>query len=484
MAKLHDTSITGNINASGTIYANGKAVAPLDHTHSVDSITGLNQSVQNIVNATPVANATNATQLAGKAADQYALKSDLTTLGESLNKIQYSITKVFKCPKYVSHVYDNKYMQVKLASKFVNNKDITIIVEDSRTKYTINGTDNFDYDHIKFDIKKIDTTWYFAFTGMVDLAVFKTSSDNFVFGGVGIYDEPISVTIQSSQPIEASDFTLLPRDMSVDYTNLASKIIIPNTDIIPFISDNYNLERNVYKVSRTLAPGRTASYLSIPSISRSGTNFVVYDLTNKVAIRIGGASHDVYGYYNGTNVAEPRVMKYGDDIDIDLSTFSNNIAIYGNVIAYIKYDSNIPSFMDRVSLPSPQSESLAVNNAPTLADISRILGQSITINGKYYDINSNIDLQSTQTFPATTVNGQALTIGSDNTITARANGGNADTVGGLSTSSFVTTDNLATRTYSKVAVYDNNNHLIHPDGTEEWIEYQRPTDADNNLDHL
>ena len=94
MAKLHDTSVTGNINASGTIYANGKAVAPLDHTHSTDAITGLDQSVRTIVNATPVANATNATQLAGKAADQYALKSDLTALGERLNQIQYSITKV------------------------------------------------------------------------------------------------------------------------------------------------------------------------------------------------------------------------------------------------------------------------------------------------------------------------------------------------------------------------------------------------------
>ena len=483
MAKLHDTSVTGNINASGTIYANGKAVAPLDHTHSVEAITGLDKSVKDIVNATPVANATNATQLAGKTADQYALKSDLTALGESLNTVQYAITKVFKCPRYVSHVYDNKYMQVKLASKFVNNNDINIIVEDSRTKYTITGTTNFGYDNIKFGIKKMDAAWYFDYTGMVDLAVYKTAPDNFVFGGIGISDEPISVTVQSSQPIDASDFTLLPRDMSVNYNNLTSKVIVPNTDIIPFISDNFNLERNVYKVGTTLAPGRVPSFLSIPNI-RDGGQFVVYDLTNKIVIRIGGLSHEVLGYYKGSSIQDPRVLKRNNAIAIDLSTLSTNLAIYGNCLVRIKYDSNIPSYMSSVPLVAQQPESVAVGSTPTLADISRILHQSITINGITYDTNSDIDLRSTQSFPATAINGQSITIGGENTITARANGGNADTVGGLSPNSFITTDKLARSYYSKVAVYDNDNRLIHPDGTEEWIEYQRPQASEDNLDHL
>ena len=113
------------------------------------------------------------------------------------------------------------------------------------------------------------------------------------------------------------------------------------------------------------------------------------------------------------------------------------------------------------------------------------MGRSLTINGKVYDTNRPIDLNSNQTFPATYINDQSVTIGSmNNTITARANGGNADTVGGLSPNSFITTDNLARKYYSKVAVYDNDNHLIHPDGTEEWIEYQRPQASEDNLDHL
>lgn len=468
MAKLHDTSVTGNINASGTIYANGKAVAPLDHTHTVDNITGLNQSVKNIVNATPVANATNSAQLAGKAADQYALKSDLTTLRESLNTVQYSITKTFNCPRYVSHIYDNKYVQVKLASKFVNNSDINIIVEDSRTKYTITGTNNFNYDNIKFDIKKMDTAWYFDYADMVQLAVYKTAPDNFVFGGVGIKDEPISVTIQSSQPIDASDFTLLPRDMSVKYNNLSSKLIVPNTDIIPFISDNFNLERSIYKVSKTLDPNKTPSFLSIPGIKSSAT-FIVYDLTNKIVIRVGGSSHDILGYCNLTNVQNPKIFKYDNDIAIDLSTLSTNLVIYGDCLAYIKYNSKIPSFMTSVPLAQRQSEALAISRGPSLADVGRILHQSITINGVSYDTNTNIDLQSTQTFPATTVNGQTLTIGGNNTITARANGGNADTVGGLSTSSFITTDKLVSSTYNKIPVFNSDGHIVYPDGSEEWI---------------
>lgn len=480
MAKLHDTSVSGNINASGTIYANGKAVAPLDHTHSADSITGLNQSVQSIVNATPVANATNATQLAGKTADQYALKSDLTTLEGRLNTVQYAITKVFKCPRYVSSSYDNKYVQVKLASKFIDSEDVTIEVEDNSTKFTLYGTTNTRLTSAKINIKKFDIEKYFGFYD-TQQTIYKQAPDNFVFRGVCLNDELVSVTIKSSQPIDASDFTLLPRDMSVNYNNITMKCVLSNTDIIPFISDNFSLDNRVYKVNRTFS--KTPSYLKLENI-KGGSNFIIYDLTNMIEIYVSATTLDILGYYNGSGVQAPRVLKSFNNMAIDLTNLSTNLAVCGDCIAYIRYNDNIPSYMNEATLPAQQPEATVVGTTyPTLADVSKILGQSITINGKTYDTNSNIDLQSTQTYPATTVNDQTLTIGGNNTITARANGGNVDTVGGLSPRSFITIDNLAYTGFSKVAVYDNLNHLVHPDGTQEWIEYQRPAE-DNGLDHL
>lgn len=484
MAKLHDTSVTGNINASGTIYANGKAVAPLDHTHSVEAITGLDKSVKDIVNATPVANATNATQLAGKTADQYALKSDLTALGESLNTVQYAITKLFKCPRYVSSSYDNKFVQVKLAHKFIASDDVIIEVEDNNTKFTLYGTTNAHLTGAKINIKKFDKDRYFGYYD-AQQTIFMTTSGDFVFRGVGLNDELVSVTIKSSHPIEASDFTLLPRDMSVNYNNynMAMKRGLTNIDIIPFISDNFSLDNCVYKVNTLF--NKKPSYLKLENVRGATGNFVIYDLTNMVELYIGTVGLDVFGYYNGSGVPAPIVLKSYNEMVIDLTNLSTNLAVRGDCIAYFKYNSNIPSYTNAVTLPSPKPESAVVGTTfPTLADVSKILGQSVTINGRTYDTNTNIDLQSTQVYPATAINGQTLTIGGENTITARANGGNADTVGGLSPNSFITTDNLARKYYSKVAVYDNDNHLIHPDGTEEWIEYQRPVASEDNLDHL
>ena len=484
MAKLHDTSVTGNINASGTIYANGKAVAPLDHTHSVEAITGLDKSVKDIVNVTPVANATNATQLAGKTADQYALKSDLTALGESLNTVQYAITKLFKCPRYVSFSYDNKFVQVKLASKFIASDDVIIEVEDNNTKFTLYGTTNAHLSSAKINIKKFNNDRYFGYYD-AQQTIFMTTSGDFVFRGVGLNDELVSVTIKSSHPIDASDFTLLPRDMSVDYNNynMAMKRGLTNIDIISFISDNFSLDNCVYKVNK-LFNGKP-SYLKLENVRGGTSNFIIYDLTNMVELYINTVGLDVFGYYNGSGVPAPTVLKSYNEMVIDLTNLSTNLAVCGDCIAYIKYNSNIPSYMNAVTLPSQKPESAVVGTTfPTLADVSKILGQSVTINGRTYDTNTNIDLQSTQVYPATAINGQTFTIGGENTITARANGGNADTVGGLSPNSFITTDNLARKYYSKVAVYDNDNHLIHPDGTEEWIEYQRPVASEDNLDHL
>ena len=373
---------------------------------------------------------------------------------------------------------------MKLARKFIASDDVIIEVEDNNTKFTLYGTTNAHLTSAKINIKKFDKDRYFGYYD-AQQTIFMTTSGDFVFRGVGLNDELVSVTIKSSHPIEASDFTLLPRDMSVDYNNynMAMKRGLTNIDIIPFISDNFSLDNCVYKVNTLF--NKKPSYLKLENVRGGTGNFVIYDLTNMVELYIGTVGLDVFGYYNGSGVPAPTVLKSYNEMVIDLTNLSTNLAVRGDCIAYFKYNSNIPSYMNAVTLPSPKPESAVVGTTfPTLADVSKILGQSVTINGITYDNNSNIDLRSTQAYPATAINGQTLTIGGENTITARANGGNADTVGGLSPNSFITTDNLARKYYSKVAVYDNDNHLIHPDGTEEWIEYQRPVASEDNLDHL
>ena len=485
MAKLHDTSVTGNINASGTIYANGKAVAPLDHTHSVQAITGLDKSVKDIVNATPVANATNATQLAGKTADQYALKSDLTALGERLNQIQYSITKTFKCPNYVSFSYDNNFVKITLSDRMANITNKAIIVEDDTMKFVINlfSQSNFSL-YNKIIIKdKVDVDKYYDYSVTMP-TIYRVSDTTFIVGGICTTNGNLlaSITLQSNEPITADDFTISARDQAYNLNNASAKKVVSSRDLIPHFAEKYIDTQKFGYLYTIKKPGTYDRRLDL-RLDSAHSNVFIYDLNSLNKVVLGFNGNGIILYYHEDLRYEPSIAIRGLTAYIELSTLTDDFVILGDCTASYS-SSGIPSFAPPNALPSA-SYGIPAEMCLSHEQVLGLLGRSLTINGKVYDTNRPIDLNSNQTFPATYINDQSITIGSmNNTITARANGGNADTVGGLSPNSFITTDNLARKYYSKVAVYDNDNHLIHPDGTEEWIEYQRPVSSEDNLDHL
>lgn len=484
MAKLHNTSVNGNLNASGTIFSGGRAVAPLEHTHNVNAITGLEESVKNIVNSAPVNTATNSTQLGGKAADQYALKSDLTALGERLNQIQYSITKVFKCPGYISSSYDNNYVKITLSDRLANSTNNALIIEDNTFKFIINTFTYQSFYSNKIIIKdKIDIDRYINYSHTAP-TIYRVSDTTFIVGGIctSTANELASITLQSSEPITADDFTISARDQSYNLNTASIKKTLSNKELIPYFAEKYIATSNFgYLYSIKKYNINSDRRLDIRLESTSSTVYI-YDLTSINKIVLGVNGNGVNLYYNETYNRTPVVATSGLYVYIDLSTISNDFVILGNCIASYS-TSNMPSFATQRALPEQTSfidERIALSRHQVLD----LLNRSVIINGTVYDTKYNIDTNSTQTYPATYINGQSVIIGStNNTITARANGGNADTVGGLSPNSFITTDNLAYRYFSKVAVYNNDNHLIHPDGTEEWIEYQRP-ELDDGFDHL
>ena len=459
MAKLHNTSVTGDINASGRIFANGKAVAPLEHTHALDQITGLNTAIDTKLRNATVATAENSNKLNGKAANQYALKSDLTALGEQLNQIQYSITKVFKCPRHTSSVYDNK-----------------IIVEDDTYVMTVTNLTNSLTSKIVVKNKlNVEQILNYSTTNPV---IYHVSNNTVIFAGVGITDNMVSVTLQSAEPITANDFTLAQREPSLNLSTLSNKKTISIMEMIPYIADKcVPVTGRGYLYT---LPKRNPLYNRLDLfLDPNGPGVYVYDFDNEIVIGIRGGN---ITYYYNSSARTPKVATYNtNSAYIDMTTISDNIAIYGACVATYS-SSGIPSFANVKMLPASVS---FVDEDTTLSfrQALNLLGRGVTINGNTYDMLSNIDLNSTQTFPATTINDQSIIIGGNSTITARANGGNADTVGGLNPNSFITKDNLAYRYFSKVAVYDNNNHLIHPDGTEEWIEYQSSA-PDDGFDHL
>ena len=483
MAKLHNTSVNGNLNASGTIFSGGRAVAPLEHTHNVNAITGLDQSVKDIVNSAPVNTATNATQLGGKPADQYALKSDLTALGERLSTVQYAITKVFKCPRYVSSSYDNNYVKIVLSDRLANSTNKALIIEDNTKKFIINQFNLQTFHGNKIILKeKIDIAQYNNYSHTIP-TIYRVSDTTFIVGGIctSPTNELASITLQSSEPITADDFTISARDQSYNLNTASTKKTLSNKELIPYFAEKYVDIPDFGYLYTIKKPETTDRRLDIRLESTSSTVYI-YDLidTNKVILGVNG--NGVTLYYYDVSDREPRVATSGLYVYIDLDAISNDFAILGNCT--VNYStSNMPSFATPRELPASSSSSLA---GITLShdQVLSLLDRSVTINGTVYDTKYNIDTNSSQTFPVTYINNQAVTIGGSSTITARANGGNADTVGGLSPNSFITTDNLAHRYFSKVAVYDNQSHLIHPDGTEEWIEYQRQAVSEDNMDHL
>lgn len=486
MAKLHDTSVTGNINASGTIYANGKAVAPLDHTHSVQAITGLDKSVKDIVNATPVANATNATQLAGKTADQYALKSDLTALGESLNTVQYAITKVFKTPNYVSSSYDNNFVKITLSDRMANITNKAIIVEDDTMKFVINlfSQSNFSL-YNKIIIKdKVDVDKYYDYSVTMP-TIYRVSDTTFIVGGICTTNGNLlaSITLQSNEPITADDFTISARDQAYNLNNASAKKVVSSRDLIPHFAEKYIDTQKFGYLYTIKKPGTYDRRLDLHLDSTTSTVYI-YTLNPMSNMALGVNGNGIVSY-NVANIRnEPSVAISGLTVYIDLSTISDDFVILGDCTATYSTTGLLSSTPPK-DLPQNMGSGIDENRALSFNKVLDLLGRSVTINGAIYDTKYDININRLLTFPATYINDQSVTIGSMyNTITARANGGNADTVGGLSPNSFITTDNLARKYYSKVAVYDNDNHLIHPDGTEEWIEYQRPVASEDNLEHL
>lgn len=477
MAKLHNTSVTGDINASGRIFANGKAVAPLEHTHALDQITGLNTAIDTKLRNATVATAENSNKLNGKAADQYALKSDLTSLGEQLNQIQYSITKVFKCPRHTSSVYDNNVVKVTLSEAVRSKDNIKIIVEDDTYVMTVTSLTNSLSSKIVVKNKlNVEQILNYSTTNPV---IYHVSNDTVIFAGIGITDNMVSVTLQSAEPITANDFTLAQREPSLNLSTLSNKKTISIMEMIPYIADKcVPIPGRGYLYT---LPKRNPLYNRLDlNIGPNDPGVYVYDFDNEIVIGIRGGN--ITYYYNSSLTITPKVATYNTKYAyIDMTTISDNIAIYGACVALYS-GSNIPSFANVKTLPNTVGF-IDENTTLSFKQALNLLGRGITINGSTYDILSNIDLNSRQVFPTIMINGQHITIGASNTITARANGGNADTVGGLSPNSFITTDNLARKYYSKVAVYDNDNHLIHPDGTEEWIEYQR-SEPDDGFDHL
>lgn len=484
MAKLNNTSVNGNLNASGTIFSGGRAVAPLEHTHNVNAITGLEQSVKNIVNSAPVNTSTNSTQLGGKTADQYALKTDLTALGERLNQIQYSITKVFKCPAYTSFSYDNNYVKITLSDRLANSTNKTLIIEDNTFKFVINSFNQQTFYNNKIIIKdKIDMDRYNRYSDTRP-TIYRVSDTTFIVGGIctSTANELASITLQSNEPITANDFTISARDHTYNLNTASTKIALTNKELIPHFAKKYIATPNFGYLYTLSKPNASDRRLDIHLASTSSTVYI-YSLSTTNKLVLGFNSNGITLYYTEAFGQEPSIAIHGLDAYIDLSTIPNDFVILGDCIANYS-TSTIPSFAPPKTLPAT-SGSIDERVALSFNQVLDLLDRSVTINGTVYDTKYNIDTNSTQTYPVTYINNQAVIIGSTtNTITARANGGNADTVGGLSPNSFITTDNLAYRYFSKVAVYDNNNHLIHPDGTEEWIEYQRAPEADNDMDHL
>lgn len=483
MAKLHDTSVTGNINASGTIYANGKAVAPLDHTHSVQAITGLDKSVKDIVNATPVANATNATQLAGKTADQYALKSDLTALGESLNTVQYAVTKVFKTPNYVSSSYDNKYIKITLSDRMASVNKV-LIIEDATKKFIIDTFTVPGFTNNKIIFKdKADVELYNNYSDTVPI-IYRVSDTTFIVGGICIKDNELaSITLQSNEPITADDFTISARDQAYNLNNASAKKVVSSRDLIPHFAEKYIDTQKFGYLYTIKKPGTYDRRLDLHLDSTTSTVYI-YTLNPMSNMALGVNGNGIVSY-NVANVRnEPSVAISGLTVYIDLSTISDDFVILGDCTATYS-TSGLLSSTPPKDLPQNMGSGIDENRALSFNKVLDLLGRSVTINGGIYDTKYDININRLLISPETYINDQSVTIGGmNNTITARANGGNADTVGGLSPNSFITTDNLARKYYSKVAVYDNDNHLIHPDGTEEWIEYQRPVASEDNLDHL
>ena len=244
-----------------------------------------------------------------------------------------------------------------------------------------------------------------------------------------------------------------------------------------FIATNFNMKR-FYGNSNASTFAYYPVLTDCICIGDKTGNVKVFDLRNKTAIKVYDLSNGAINF-RFTDV-NSKDFDSATNLLIDAGSVFNgqyNILALGNTENNFFYPYGC---IDRLD---DGTRSLTFNNVTDIPDwvyairdhyrsllgLSPLVKLTGRINGVAYNGTSDIEVLAAKLKTPVNINGVQFDGTRDITITARANGGNADSLGNLNASQFVKQTDVGNAA-NKIVKYNDKGQLEWPNGYKEYFE--------------
>lgn len=452
MAKLKNTNIDSSLDA-GSITVSGNEVALANHTHNIADImtdSYLQTKVLSFIDDHPV----NAHTLDNHTLSDFVLKEPGYNYTKTINVVLNPTSE---------GICIGGTHTTSTTPKF------KVIIDDGVYElYYINGELNYEYSCVK----KLKLDKWIS-NGFLYVGQYQGRRCVFNFDG----DQPagmnatVKVTIIADGEIPDGyiDITKIPKGNITSINNTIT-YMIKNTNTISRLNlDGYMYyrketdDKSLYPVNtfvgrpitNSIYKDRTNRSLYIFNLGVSKS--IILDLDNSIVV-------DINNGVITTNSSKP--IKYNGNY-ISCENLSENLVFTQGVVFLT--DATGISFTNTAGTATFTNNGLLYNiDMMKKVFLQKDILSTININSISYKLSDNITIPTVNDFSAT-INGQTLTNGANLTIdTTQDRAINASTLNGLSSDQFVKTSEVIAGT-GKIARYNEQGHLIYPDGSEEWI---------------
>lgn len=475
MAKLRDTNVRDRLEVVGSITSGGKEVSKAGHSHSLSELSGINEAVIELMKKNT---AYNSERLNGLTSDEYLkskgyqelivladmeypnIKNLLMTLN---NKNTFKISAI-KLDLLINHCPVNLVLDLTAdrGATYIDQSDSYVSSRLIGFRFKVQNTG----DKFSLSINNIDV---FAAKIVKFSVINKTST------GINIPDVTqlkTNLVVSTLAGFNETEGDLIRIRPIMNYNSISINGMSKS-----FIATNFNMKR-FYGNSNASTFAYYPVLTDCICVGDKAGNIKVFDIRDKSSIK-------VYDLSNGTvNFRFTDVNNKDFDsstnllIDAD-SVFNGqyNILALGNTENNFFYPYGC---IDRLDDGSRHLSFTNVTNIPdwvyairdhyrSLLGLSPLIRLTGKINGVTYNGTSDIEVPAAKLKTPVNINGVQFDGTRDITITARANGGNADSLGNLNASQFVKQTDVGNAA-NKIVKYNDKGQLEWPNGYKEYFE--------------
>lgn len=475
MAKLRDTNVKDHLEVVGSITSGGKEVSKAGHSHIISELSGINEAVIELMKKNT---AYNSERLNGLTSDEY-LKSrgyqELIALADTEypniknlsmvlnNKNTFKISAI-KLDLLINHcpvnlvldlTADRDATYVDQASSYVSSKLIgfRFKVQNTGDKFilSINNIDIFTAKIVKFSVINKTSTGI----NIPDVAQLKTN-----------------LVVSTPAGFNESEGDLIRVRPIMNYNSISIDGMSKS-----FISTNFNMKR-FYGNSNASTFAYYPVLTECICVGDKDGNVKVFDLRDKSSMKVYDLSNGSINFRftdmnskdfdSATNLLIDAGSVFNGQYNIlTLGNTENNFFYPYGCIDRLDDGSRYLSFTNVVDIPAWV---YAIrDHYRSLLGLSPLIKLTGKINGVEYTGTSDIVVPAPKLQTPRSINGVQFDGTQDITITAKANGGNAETLGGLTSGQYIKATDVGNEP-GKIVRYNENGRQVWPNGIEEYFE--------------